>query len=106
MKKASVIIGLISVAGCQTTTTPSYQGVMKNYMACVIVHADEFAMTSREDPYYTALAARDACGKERSAAQDAVFAAERPSSRLRVWKVYDNGIIRDMTARITRKRIG
>lgn len=100
------LLPLATLAACQSSAGESYQPLIKNYMACVLVHADRYALTSNEDPYYLALAARDACGSERLAAQKAVYAAERPSSRARVWKVYDDGIIEDMTARITRKRQG
>jgi hypothetical protein len=101
------LLPLAAIAACQSSSAgESYSPIMKNYMACVIVHADRYASRSNEDPYYLALAARDACGRERLAAQNAVYAAERPASRARVWKVYDDGLIEDMTARITRKRQG
>lgn len=99
-------LALLAIGGCETSTaSPSYDAVMKNYMACVIIHADQFAARSNEDPYYLALAARDACARERLTAQKAVLAAERPSVALRIWRTYDDGIVEDMTARITRKRV-
>lgn len=101
------LFGLLPIlAACQSSAGESYEPILKNYMACVLVHADRYALQSNENPYYLALAARNACGSERLAAQKAVYAAERPSSRARVWKVYDDGLVEDMTARITRKRQG
>lgn len=106
-----ILLGLLPVAAlgaCQTATNPadSYRPVLKSYYACVLVHADQYAGRSNEDPYYLALAARDACGRERHKAQQAVYAAERPAVAARIWKIYDDGLIEDMTARITRNRQG
>jgi hypothetical protein len=103
-----ILFGLLPVAAlaaCETTgSINSYRPILKNYYACVLIHADRYAATSNEDPYYLALAARDACGKERLAAQEAVLAAERPAVAGKIWKIYDDGLIDDMTARITRRR--
>lgn len=106
-----ILFGLLPVAAlaaCQTATNPadSYRPVLNNYYACVLVHADRYAGKSNEDPYYLALAARNACGRERQTAQEAVYAAERPAVAGRIWKIYDNGLIEEMTARITRNRQG
>ena len=103
-----ILFGLLPVAvltACQTSSqSSSYQTILKNYYACVLVHADQYADRSNEDPYYLALAARDACGRERLTAQEAVLTAERPVVAGRIWKVYDDGLVKDMTARITRRR--
>ncbi|RTM07400.1 MAG: hypothetical protein EKK31_11595 [Hyphomicrobiales bacterium] len=102
------LLPVAALAACQTASIPSdsYRPILKNYYACVLVRADRYAATSNEDPYYLALASRDACGRERQIAQEAVFASERPAVAGRIWKIYDDGLITDMTARITRKRQG
>lgn len=107
-----LFLALVGVsAGCQSAPqdvdrTAAYDREVKNYFACVLVHSDRYAKRSREDAYYVALAARDACGAERATAQKAVFASERSETRSRIWKIYDDGVVEDMTARITRKRLG
>jgi hypothetical protein len=106
-----ILFGLLPVAAlaaCQTAdqTTASYQPTLKNYYACVLVHADGYALRSNEDPYHLALAARNACGREQLAAQRAILAAERPAVGPKVWRSSERELIESMTARITRKRVG
>lgn len=104
-----LLFGLLPIAlltgHAAANPSDSYRSVLKNYFACVLIHADRYATRSNEDAYYVALAARNACGSERLTAQEAVLAAERPAVANRIWKTYDDGVVEEMTARITRQRL-
>lgn len=107
MRAAVLILTLCGLlSGCESANpSDSYDRELKNYLACVIIHADRFAERSGEDPYYLALAARDACQRERLIAQRAVYAAEHPQTGARIWQIYEDSVIEDTTARITRRRV-
>lgn len=100
--KRLLVAALAALAGCTTTQTPSQQVVdadrridtyrpqMENYLRCGMRQAKTLANSRPNvDPYYIAIAAKDACADERSALIDGIQQAHNPEIWTRMIRIYD-----------------